>query len=193
MRALMTYGAPLSASQLARESGLTPQGTRLVLNSLVSQQLITVLGQPRAQLFTIDVRHPFADALKALFVLEQSRWDDLLHALRTTLQKHKSVKAAWYYGSVARGEDEPRSDLDIAIVVADEPVEDAVESVREALHSVEDALLVSCSVVALSQADVARLSADDVWWREMARDAKVLKGVGPEQVASRSRRVRQTA
>jgi len=167
---------------------MTPQGVRLVVDSLVSQQLVTVLGHPRAQLFTIEMGHPLAATLKRLFQEEQARWDALLGALQTKLEQFKSVKAAWYYGSVARGEDDPSSDLDIVIVVAGSPVDDTLDAVREGLRDVEKRMLVSCSVVGLSTGDVTRLSAGDAWWRKMVRDAKVLKGGRPEQAAARTRR-----
>ena len=63
LRALMAYGAPLSAVQLARDTGLTRQGVRLVLQGLEGQGLVTPLGLPRSQLFCIVPAHPFAGAL----------------------------------------------------------------------------------------------------------------------------------
>lgn len=189
LRALIAYGGPLSVLQLAVDCGLSRQGTYQALNSLVSQRVVCVLGQARSQLFTIDTNHPLSQGLKELFGHEQSRWDQLLQVLRDTLQTNKNVHAAWYYGSVARGEDEAHSDLDIAVIAPDGRVDDTVEAVRQALREVEDRLYVSCSVVGLSPSDVARLSGGDDWWQdEMARDAKVLKGVGPAQYAAKHNR-----
>ena len=48
LRALMTYGAPLSVAQLAADSGLTTRGARFVLDSLASQGVVSVLGQLRS-------------------------------------------------------------------------------------------------------------------------------------------------
>lgn len=186
LRALVAYGAPLAAVQLAREAGLTPQGTRLVLENLVAQGVVTVLGLPRSQVFALAPKHPFADLLKEIFLQEQNRWDGLQQALRDILQAHRSVRSAWLYGSVARGQDTPHSDVDIAIVAEDGS--DAALAVREALQGLEDRFYVHFSVVGLTGADVARLSRGDAWWVAMSRDTKVLKGVSPDQEAARRKR-----
>lgn len=159
------------------------RGTRQTLDSLANQQMVKVFGQSRSQVFAVDSRHPLANGLKDLFSCEQSRWDDLLQALRGILRHREEITAAWYYGSVARGEDAPRSDLDIAIVVGKGDVDRAAEAVRQALLRVEDSFYVSCSVVALSPADVKRLSKGDEWWNAVVNEARTLKGMAPAQYA----------
>lgn len=189
LRVLATRDLPLSVPQLVSECGLSPRGVRLALNGLVEAQVVTELGTARSHLFRADARHPLLPVLAALFEKEQSRWDELLRQIRTTLQG-QPVAAAWYYGSVARGEDEPASDFDIAIVVPDEAAVDAAtDAAREALREAEDTHLVRCSVVGLANTDVLRLveSGDD-WWEGMARDAKVLMGSRPEQYAAQLHR-----
>lgn len=186
LRALLAYGGPLGAAQLARETGLTPQGARLALEHLMACGLVGALGQPRSQLFALDMRHPLALALQQLFAQEASRWDALLEALRATLQQDASVEAAWYYGSAARGEDHPGSDLDVAIVITGHDVDGALEAVRDALQQLESQFLAHLSIVALAPSDVARLSGEsDAWWQNLVRDAKVLKGPRPEQLQAR--------
>ena len=90
------------------------------------------------------------------------------------------MRSAWLYGSVARGEDAPRSDIDIAMVI-DQP--GAAVAVRETLHGLEDRLRVHFSVVALTPAEVASASSGERWWAELIRDGKVLKGASPQQEA----------
>ncbi len=187
LRALMAYGAPLGASQLAADSGLTPQGTRLVLDSLVAQGLVGVLGQARSQLFTVVPQHPMAAALQALFQHEQARWSELQDALRSTLEADRQVRSAWLYGSVARGEDEPRSDVDLALVMSRASPQ-SVEAVRESLRALGDRHFVHFCVVALAPADVAKLPPDDRWWSALSRDARVLKGLSPQAEAARCTR-----
>lgn len=156
-----------------------------MLNSLVSQRLVKVFGQAHSQVFAIDMEHPLSQGLLALFSCEQSRWDGLLQTLRDILQAMDVVEAAWYYGSVARGEDEPRSDLDIAIVAGKGEADSVAEAVRQAVLKVEDDYFLNCSVIALSQTDVIRLSKGDEWWNSMANTARTLKGVAPVPYAKK--------
>lgn len=192
LRAMMSYGAPLSVVQLARDTGLTRQGVRLVLEGLEAQGLVTALGLPRSQLFSVVSDHPFAAALTTMFEQERNRWDVLNQSLRDALQKNPGVRSAWLYGSVARGEDAPHSDIDIAIVMQDN-VDGVAEEVREALLALEDRLRVHFSVVVLTPADVARLQPNDHWWGDLTKGAKLLKGVGPQQEALRCTRTVQPA
>ena len=190
LRAMMAYGAPLSAVQLARDTGLTRQGVRLVLQGLEAQGLVTALGLPRSQLFSVVSAHPFAAALMTIFEQERNRWVVLNQTLRDTLQANPRVRSAWLYGSVARGEDAPLSDIDIAIVTQDDDTGIADE-VRKAFQALEDRLNVHFSVVTLTPAEAARPRPDDRWWSELTRDAKLLKGVGPQQEALRCSRMAQ--
>jgi predicted nucleotidyltransferase len=84
-------------------------------------------------------------------------WDNMLNDIREVL-KAQQITAAWYYGSVARAEDSPASDFDLAIIVPDDAaVESVTETVRLALQAIEDRYQVRCSVVGLSDADVLRM------------------------------------
>lgn len=183
LRALLSYGAPLSLSQLSREGGLTPPGVRHVLDSLETQGILVALGEPRARLYDLNPRYPFMHLLRQLVAEEKLRWEQVLKALREAARDSEAVRAAWYYGSVARGEDGPASDLDLAIVVRGEDLEKTLEDVREALRPAEEALFFNCSVIGLSEQDVSRLSrANERWWIELVRDGKALKGARPEQM-----------
>jgi predicted nucleotidyltransferase len=192
LRALAAHGGPLSSSQLARETGLTPQGVRLVVNGLQSQQLVTVWGAARSQLFSLTEDHPFAGPLRTLFELEQSRWERIQQQVRSALKAERHVRSAWLYGSVARGEDAPHSDIDIAMVMdAADPA--VAERVRESLLPLQKSQHITFSVTAVTQEDVGRLRPDDRWWSELARDAKVLKGVSPQQERARAKAAAQAA
>jgi predicted nucleotidyltransferase len=123
----------------------------------------------------------------AMFEQEHARWDALNQALHEALQANPQVRSAWLYGSVARGEDTPHSDIDIAIVTQDDGP-GVADAVREALQALEERWDVHLSVVVLAPSDVARLQPNDRWWLEMTKDAKLLKGVGPQQEALRCAR-----
>ncbi len=183
LRALVADRAPLAPSHLARSAGLTPQGVRLVLDALARQQVVVVHGSGRARLFALNPTHPFAAAIVALFEEEQRRWDALLQAIRELLAKRGSaVGAAWLYGSVARGEDTPDSDLDIAVLVRSRAVADQL---REDMARIEDEQRVRISLTMLTSSELAALPRDDPWWSDVVRDGRVLKGPAPEQAQRR--------
>ena len=187
LRALMAYGAPLSVAQLAADSGLTTRGARFVLESLVSQGMVSVLGQARSQLYCVASQHPLADAVKTLFQQERSRWEGVQEALRQNLASWRAVRSAWLYGSVARGEDGPRSDVDIVLVVNKDSVETA-HQVRDSVQALGDTLGLHFSAVILTPRELAAIRKDDPWWAEVERDARILKGLGPARELDRCTR-----
>ena len=192
LRVLATRGLPMSVSQLEMECGLTARGIRLALENLIRAQVVSQLGAARSRLYCMDSRHPLMGAIANLFQEEMQYWDNMLNDIREVL-KAQQITAAWYYGSVARAEDSPASDFDLAIIVPDDvAVENVTETVRLALQAIEDRHQVRCSVVGLSDADILRMSeGHDPFWENMTRDAKVFDGPRPEQYAARLQRRRQ--
>ncbi len=83
---------------------------------------------------------------------------------------------------MARGEDAPESDLDIALVVRSPAVADQV---REALMPLEDAQQIRISLTALTTKELAALPEGDPWWTNDLRDGRVLKGAAPDQTRRR--------
>ena len=186
LRVLATQAQPISTTLLASQSDLSWKGASQALAGLVAQDIVKMLGSSGSHLYQMNREHPIATALAALFQAEQSRWTDLLQALRKTFRDAPEVTAAWYYGSVARKEDTSESDFDIAIVVNESSQTDVVvDAMREMVRSIEERFCVVISIVALSQTDAARLSNDsDEWWTNMTRDALPLKGESPESIAA---------
>ncbi len=182
LRALATSGAPQSAPQLAATAGLTPQGTRGVLEAMTRQRLVRAHGSGRTQLYELFSGHPLVPSLAALFQVEQRRWDGLMGSIREILERQGAVTAAWLYGSVARGEDGPESDVDIALVVRSQAVADLI---REALMPLEDAQQIRISLTALATEELAALPEDDPWWANIVREGRVLKGAAPDQARQR--------
>lgn len=183
LRALVADRAPQSAPELARRAGLSPKGARQVLEALVGQQLVLLHGSGRAQVYALSTSHPFSGAIAALFEAEALRWERLMTQLRGALSaRGTDVQAAWLYGSVARGEDTPQSDLDIALLVASAAVTD---SIREALMPIEDEHHIHISLTGLTPSELAALPEGDPWWSDVVRDARVLQGAAPDAVKRR--------
>ena len=181
---VLADGLASSATQIASAAGLTPQGARLVLDVLAAQGIVAIKGSARTQLFELAAVHPFRHPIFELFKAERAVWEDLVARLRERLKKRVGVQAAWLYGSVARGEDTPASDVDVALLVSSPDVGDKV---RVDLMLVEDELSVRVSVTALTSRELAALQDGDKWWSEVVRDARALKGGRPEAEMKRVR------
>ncbi len=79
---------------------------------------------------------------------------------------------------MARGEDKPHSDVDVVLVVTEDGVE-ASHRVRDAVQALGDALGLHFSVVVFTPEELGAVQQDDLWWTDLVRDAKVLKGFSP--------------
>jgi len=192
LRALLSHGGAQSAAQLASDCAMTARGVRNTLDALAEQGAVKVMGPAGTRLFAPALEQPLVSALAQLFEAERRHWQALQEHLGDGLATEKQIRSAWLYGSVARGTDEPRSDMDIALVLVEDSV-DASRHVRDAMQGLGDRLGVHISPVVLTPSELARLPPGDPWWSEVLRDAKVLKGISPAKEAARCAKAAQAA
>ena len=185
LRELSRHGGQLSAPALVFRTGLAKTSVWAGLASLDAAGVVSAAGTGRTLLYSLRAAHPLRSALDTLFEAEERRFDAILEAIRAAARNSgPGLVSVWLYGSVARGQDRPGSDLDVAIVAAEDTLAAALESVRDSLQSAGEALGFTPSVVGLAIDDVARLAAErDPWWAEVTRDALVLSGPRPEDLA----------
>jgi DNA-binding transcriptional ArsR family regulator len=184
LRELLESETPLAVRALAQRTGLSTQAVRDTLRVLTRGGIVEQLGEGRSRLFRPDVGHPLYLPLGSLFHAETERFETVLEALGTAMENLvPQPLGAWVYGSVARGEDLPDADLEVALVAADDDVDTPVERLREVLAPLQDLQRVWISVVGLTPADVRRLSAGDGWWRKATRPHLVIHGTGPDELA----------
>jgi predicted nucleotidyltransferase len=170
---------------------MTPDGVRGVLSDLERARVVEGLGSGRSRLFQAIASHPLVAALDALFTAERSRFDEIVDTVKTATAD-PCIVATWLFGSVARGEDTVDSDLDIAVVIDADPgqVDAIADGVRDALWEHEKRSGFTASVVAMSLADVARLSLgtkeQTPLWHNLLTEALVLKGIAPAAAAGRA-------
>lgn len=191
LRELARHGGPLDTGRLIRATHLTRQTVLTVLHHLTGLQLVLAVGTGRYRSFQVNAGHPLLPALTHLFEAEAARVDRVYEGVRDAASTAgPDVRAVWLYGSVARGDDTPASDLDLAIVVsAPEPIDSIIQAFRDHLSPVERAECVTVSVVGVSDHDVRRLSAGDPWWVTVERDAVPLVGDAPADYARRAHRL----
>ena len=190
LRELSRHGGQLSAPSLIVRTGLAKTSVWAGLAVLAKTGVISVAGTGRARLYSIRSQGLLRTPLDALFDAEEQRFNVILAAIRDASRVCRPAPmAVWLFGSMARGQDGPGSDLDVAILAARTLSEAALGAIRDALRRQEDELGFVASVVGLSLQDVTRLSATrDPWWTEVIRDAVPLLGPRPDEVVRRSGR-----
>ncbi|MBY0491356.1 MAG: MarR family transcriptional regulator [Gemmatimonadaceae bacterium] len=191
LRSLVASDAPTTQSTLMRETHLTRKSVRHTVDHLVSAGVLQLVGDPGAHLYALETSHPLVPAIQTLFAAERSRLPQLSEAIRALAAEHvPPVMGAWLYGSVARGDDDLTSDLDLALVVDTAEANAATEALRRDLHRLGDAQHVPINVIAFSPAELLALpDINPGFWDNLREDARVLHGSDPDSVALRLRRV----
>lgn len=191
LRALARHGGTLSASNLVVATHLTKPSVLSALKQLVEGGAVETLGEARQRLYRFDSDGCLGPSLAALFNTESERYHRIMEAVRTAATA-AGADAAWIYGSVARGEDRPDSDVDVAVAGSARAGPGLAVSMREAISSAERDLRFSASIVALSADDLARLERDkDPWWLATKRNGIVVLGPAPEFYVHAARGRRQ--
>jgi predicted nucleotidyltransferase len=134
-------------------------------------------------------------SLIALYTVERDQAAQLLREIRKAA---KAVRPAplgvWLYGSVARGEDHPSSDIDVALVSMARQPSRQEERLRDEIASTIPARAGRISVVALEGQDLRKMAtAPSAFWRRLERDAVVLAGDSPAAVRERFQRTGKRA
>lgn len=190
IRELARHGGEQSVAGLAGATRLSKGAVRHLLQAdLLMAGIVESVGTGRNVLYRLNRGHPLHAPLHRLFEEEEAHARHLLDVLAAAARDAApNVLALWLYGSVARGDDAPGSDLDVAIVLTDADPAPAVARYRARLAPLREVEPGGISVVGLSADDVARLSAaDDPWWRNVVTDGLALLGPPPGVLAQRLR------
>jgi predicted nucleotidyltransferase len=130
LRALRDTATGFSGNRVARASGMTPRSAFHALSALETLGLVKRQRGGREHLFSLNRANLFVQhGLLPLLQIERELPDRLGRDLASIL--HKKVVVAVIFGSAARGEAVPDSDLDLCCVVRNEQQKDAVRSALE--------------------------------------------------------------
>ena len=190
LRELARHGGMLSAPELVRRTDLAVASVARGLEALERVGIVEALGTGRAVLHRLRADHLLAHVLDALFKAEEARFQAVLDSVREAAgAAGAGIVAVWLYGSVARGDDGPGSDLDLALVAESHALPALTDALRDGLIAPGEMLGFNPSVVALNTHDVLRLNAEhDPWWTSLVGDAVAVVGPRPGELASMLRR-----
>lgn len=184
LRELLASEAPLAVRNIAERTGLSAQAVRNTLVGLQEGGIVEGLGGGRSRLYRADVNHPLYLPLGSLFQAEAERFETVVDGLATAVGNLTPAPlGAWIYGAVARGEDVPDGDVEVALVAADEEVETPVTRLREMVGPLQDVQRIWISLVGLAPSDVRRLSGKDPWWKSATEPHLRIFGKGPAELA----------
>ena len=106
----------VSGRELARRAGVSQPTAREVLGSLERQGLLTVGRSLRRDSYRLNPEHVLAPVVRDLFERERSVPADLERGVVDAVRRIGEVTGAYLFGSAARGDMRPNSDIDVAIV-----------------------------------------------------------------------------
>ncbi|MBL7062652.1 MAG: hypothetical protein ISS49_00405 [Anaerolineae bacterium] len=182
LRYLCTVGGEHTGREIARAIGMGETPTHRALKELADTLVVLYRVAGRAHYYRLNEHHALVErALRPLFAAERAQRDaaiaDLLAGMDVPLNM------ALIYGSVARGEDTWRSDLDVLLVT---PTADDARRATECLWQRDADMLRRYGVIsvrALSRGELAtRIQRGEKWLVEALRDGVVVRGTSPRRL-----------
>lgn len=116
LRALLDTNTGFSGNEVARVAGMNPRSAFKALTSLEELGIANRLIGGRDHIFTLNREHFLVqEIILKVYAVESKFFDEIIKALSDILKKH--VYSGVIFGSAARREEKPLSDLDICCVV----------------------------------------------------------------------------
>lgn len=115
LQALARLEQPVTRRQLAAVAGVAPGNASAVIEELIQTGLVSETVAGRSSMVVLNRSHLAAGPVLALAGLR----GELIRRLRERLAVWPDLHGAWLFGSVARGEADSGSDVDLLIVADD--------------------------------------------------------------------------
>lgn len=108
--------AGVSGRELARRAGVSAPTAREALASMVDQGIVRVTRSLGTAAYRLNPDHVLVALVRDLFARERAAGAELDRDLSEAVRRIGDVEAAYVFGSAARGDMLPGSDIDIAVV-----------------------------------------------------------------------------
>lgn len=115
LQALARLEQPVTRRQLATAAGVAPGNASAVIEELIRAGLVSETAAGRSSMVVLNRSHLAAGPVLALAGLR----GELIRRLRQRLSEWPDLLGAWLFGSVARGDADSESDVDLLIVADD--------------------------------------------------------------------------
>jgi len=126
LRVLRGVSIPLNASQIAARTGLTRPAVASVLRTLADMGIVRSSSAGRANVHLLEHDSILVtQLLDPLFAAEERLPDAVLEDLRRVFGELS--ESVVLFGSFARGDQEPESDIDVVLVARDPSAKEVVE------------------------------------------------------------------
>jgi predicted nucleotidyltransferase len=127
LRAIVPITRPVALREAARLAGVSVSAAQAALQDLADLQIVERREATAQHLYRFNREHALAAPLEQLFGAEYHRRQAIIDSLGKRLRSKqvRGVRSAAIFGSGARGDDRPDSDLDVLIIVRDGKSADA--------------------------------------------------------------------
>ncbi len=115
LQVLARLEQPVTRRQLAAAAGVAPGNASAVVEELIRAGLVNETVAGRSSMVELNEHHLAVGPLRMLAGLR----GELIRRLRERLSEWSDLEGAWLFGSVARGDADGESDIDLLIVTED--------------------------------------------------------------------------
>jgi predicted nucleotidyltransferase len=182
LRALLAIGDGTSGRKVARLAGVEVPSAFRALADLSAMGVIHREHLESQHLYSVNDANPLVrDGLRPLFDAERQRVSDVFEWLRELLADHVArgaVHSAVLYGSAARGDDRPESDVDLLVVTTtDEAVREIHSHIVEQASEMDERFGLDLSPLVISHRRLReQLAAGDVVMATAIREGRQVAG-----------------
>lgn len=135
LRFLCKTNAEWNGSQIAKEVGVTPAAAHAALSSLRREGVLELRNMGKTHVYSLkEGSFLVSSLLKPLFAKEDKILDAIIGMIKRKILSSKAKKeiiSVALFGSVSVRQDNPESDIDIAVVVESPKAKDAIERLFE--------------------------------------------------------------